>query len=225
MKAITLKRGREKSLLRRHPWIFSGAIARVEGHPRPGETVDILAAEGALLARGAYSPESQITVRVWTFDPQEEVSPELFESRFARSIETRRTLLAEEEPFGVRLVNAESDGLPGIVVDRYGDFLVVQLLTAGAEYWKGAVVEGLSRLVPGASIYERSDVDVRAKEGLAKFAGVLAGRANGPTPMLRIACWRPTGCARSGPTVRRFSSTRPRNSARCSKWRKTRCGP
>ena len=175
MKTIVLKRGREKSLMRRHPWIFSGAIARVEGKPRQGETVDILAAEGAVLARGSYSPASQITVRVWTFDPQEEVTPEFFHGRLERAIHSRRALLADEGPHGVRLVNAESDGLPGIIVDLYADFIVGQFLTAGAEYWKGAVVEALSRLASVSGIYERSDADVREKEDLPKLAGVLAG--------------------------------------------------
>jgi 23S rRNA (cytosine1962-C5)-methyltransferase len=175
MKAVVLKRGREKSLMRKHPWIFSGAIARIEGNPRAGETVDILTAEGALLARGAYSPRSQMTVRVWTFDPQEEISSEFFADRLARAVESRAALLAGEGPHGVRLVNAESDALPGIIVDRYGEYLVVQLLTTGAEYWKAAIVEALSRLEGVSGVYERSDADVREKEGLPKLAGVLSG--------------------------------------------------
>ena len=176
MKAILLKRGREKSVLRRHPWIFSGAIAKIEGHPKLGETVDVLASEGALLARGAYSPHSQITVRIWTFDPREDVSNEFFDGRLRQAIEARRSLMPGDGPVGVRLVNAESDGLPGIIADRYGDFLVVQFLSAGAEYWKGAVVETLMRLMSVSGVYERSDVDVREKEGLSKLAGTLAGR-------------------------------------------------
>jgi 23S rRNA (cytosine1962-C5)-methyltransferase len=176
MKAIILKRGREKSILRKHPWIFSGAIAKVEGHPKFGETVDVLAAEGALLARGAYSPQSQITVRIWTFDPREDVSAELFANRLARAIEARRSLLSMDGPVGLRLVNAESDCLPGIIIDRYGEFLVVQFLSAGAEYWKSVVTETLVRLLPSSGLYERSDVDVREKEGLPKLAGVLAGQ-------------------------------------------------
>ena len=176
MKTVVLKRGREKSLMRKHPWVFSGAIARVEGKPRQGETVDILAAEGAVLARGSYSPASQITVRVWTFDPQEDVSPEFFHGRLERAIDSRRAFVADEGPHGVRLVNAESDALPGIIVDRYADFIAVQFLTAGAEYWKGVVVGALSRLMGISGIYERSDADVREKEDLPKLAGVLAGR-------------------------------------------------
>ncbi|MCX5752420.1 MAG: class I SAM-dependent methyltransferase [Candidatus Krumholzibacteria bacterium] len=175
MKAIILKRGREKSLMRRHPWIFSGAIAGIEGHPRAGETVDILAAEGAILGRGAYSPRSQMTVRVWSFDPQEEITSAFFADRLSRAAEARGALAAGEGPPGVRLVNAESDGLPGIIVDRYGEYLVAQFLTTGAEYWKATVVEELVRLDGISGVYERSDADVREKEGLPKLAGVLAG--------------------------------------------------
>ncbi len=175
MKTVILKRGREKSLLRRHPWIFSGAIARVEENPRAGETVDVITADGALIARGAYSPHSQMTVRVWTFDPQEEITPEFFAGRIARAAEARRALMAIDGPPGARLVNAESDGLPGIIVDRYGEFLVAQFLTTGAEYWKAAVAEALSRFDGVLGVYERSDADVREKEGLSKIAGVLAG--------------------------------------------------
>jgi 23S rRNA (cytosine1962-C5)-methyltransferase len=200
MKAIHLKPGREKSVLRKHPWIFSGAIASVEGRPKPGETVDILDASGARLGRGAYSPESQITVRAWTFDPEEEISPEFFRGRFERALGSRgltagekgralersrsvewsrggeATWAVEETRAAGRLVNAESDGLPGIIVDRYSEFLVVQLLTAGAEYWKGAIIDQLSRLIPATGVYERSDVDVREKEGLPLFAGTLSGQ-------------------------------------------------
>jgi 23S rRNA (cytosine1962-C5)-methyltransferase len=175
MKTVILKRGREKSMMRRHPWIFSGAIARIEGNPHAGETVDILTADGALLARGAYSPHSQMTVRVWTFDPQEEITPDFFAARIARAAASRSALMAGEGPPAVRLVNAESDALPGIIVDRYGDFLIAQFLTTGAEYWKAAIAETLSRFDGVSGVYERSDVDVREKEGLPKIAGVLAG--------------------------------------------------
>jgi 23S rRNA (cytosine1962-C5)-methyltransferase len=187
MPNVILKPGREKSLQRRHPWIFSGAIAGIEGNPGVGETVEVDAADGTRLALGAYSPHSQIAVRIWTFDPTESISPPFFRARLTRAFAAREVSLhasSRSIPVGrptphaltaYRLVNAESDGLPGLIVDRYGDFLVCQFLSAGAEYWKREIVALLADLLPYAGIYERSDVDVREKEGLAPATGVLAG--------------------------------------------------
>ncbi len=177
MAAISLKAGREQSLRRRHPWIFSGAIQNIDGDPRPGETVLIRAPDGAFLAQGAYSPQSQIAVRVWTFDPDETVDPHFFRARLQRARAARTFLPSSpQSPLSaLRLVNAESDGLPGLIVDRYGEFLVCQFLSAGAEYWKREIVTLLTEFYPSVGIYERSDVDVRAKEGLPPTTGVLAG--------------------------------------------------
>jgi len=185
MKSIILKQGREKSVLRRHPWIFSGAIERVEGSPQSGETVEILGADGVFRGRGSYSPLSQITVRVWTFDAEEKVTPDFFRVRMERAFAARGPLAEMEAPTAARLCNAESDGLPGIIIDRYARYLVVQFLTAGAEYWKDAIVAELGRLAPAAGIYERSDVSVREKEGLPKRTGVLAGSE--PPDLVEIA--------------------------------------
>jgi 23S rRNA (cytosine1962-C5)-methyltransferase len=176
MASVILKAQREKSLLRRHPWIFSGAIAKIHGSPQSGETVDILSSDGKWFGRGAYSPSSQITVRVWTFNREEEVSPALFRSRLQRVVESRLFLLKKYDTDACRLVNSESDGIPGLIVDRYGDFLVCQFLAAGAENWKQTIVDQLTELVPQAGIYERSDVTVREKEGLPEHTGVLYGQ-------------------------------------------------
>ncbi len=190
MPAVILKSGREKSLQRRHPWVFSGAIASVDGDAGAGETVEVRAADGTPLALGAYSPHSQITVRVWTFDPTESITPHFFRDRLTRALRARSALGSDVHSTGpedfppatfhlpltaYRLVNAESDGLPGLVVDRYGEYLVCQFLSAGAEYWKREIVTLLADLLPSAGIYERSDVDVREKEGLPSATGVLAG--------------------------------------------------
>jgi len=175
MPSVILKPGREKSVQRRHPWIFSGAIARVEGDPQPGETVVVRAADGTPLASGAYSPQSQIIVRVWTFDPTEPVDPAFFRSRLERAIALRHSSFVIRHSNAYRLVNAESDGLPGLIVDRYGDYLVCQFLTVGAEFWKREIVTLLADLHPYTGIYERSDVEVREKEGLALATGALAG--------------------------------------------------
>ncbi len=178
---VILARGREKSLLRRHPWVFSGAIARVDGAlgaaEAVGSTVDVLSSDGSFLARGAFSPGSQIRVRVWTFDPEQEVDEGFFRGRLERALAAREAVPAAAEPAGRRLVYAESDGLPGLVVDRYGDHLVAQFLTAGAERWKAEIVRALGELLPAAGLFERSDADARGKEALDPAVGVLAGEA------------------------------------------------
>jgi 23S rRNA (cytosine1962-C5)-methyltransferase len=175
MSTVILAAGRERSLARRHPWIFTGAIAQVKGAPGPGDTVDVRAAGGAWLARGTYSPRSQIAVRVWSFDPDRPIDASLVRERIAAAIARRRALLDLTSITCHRLVHAESDGLPGVVVDRYGDWLVCQLSTAGAERWKAEITAALVELWPCAGIFERSDIDVRKKEGLAPVTGVLAG--------------------------------------------------
>jgi len=175
MTAIILKPGREKSLLRRHPWIFSGAIASVSGKPQAGETVEVKSANNGLLGLGAWSPDSQIRVRMWSFESQDIIDSEFFHARLERAIEARERLHLDAITNAYRLVNAESDGLPGIVIDRYEEFLVCQFLTTGAEFWKRDIVEQLTQLLPSRGIYERSDVDVRQKEGLQPVSGVLTG--------------------------------------------------
>jgi len=184
MASLTLKPGREKSLLRHHPWIFSGAIDRLDGNPASGETVELFAADGLFLARAAYSPSSQIRARVWTFDPSEAVDEHLFRHRLKRTLAARMQLSspASNDPrlstSAYRLVNAESDGLPGLIVDRYADILVLQSLTAGTEYWKETIADLLLELTGLTTIYERSDADVRQLEGLPPKSGVLRNSAN-----------------------------------------------
>lgn len=173
---IWLKQGREKSLRRRHPWLFSGAIERIDGAPEPGATVDVVAGSGEFLARAAYSPASQIRARVWTFDAQQRVDAAFFRGRIERAIASRRRLGMLEAGAACRLVFSESDGLPGLIVDRYGEFLVCQLLSAGAEAWRATIVEVLAELCAPRGIYERSEGGGRNKEGLASRRGTLAGQ-------------------------------------------------
>jgi len=182
MGTLTLKPGRERSLLRRHPWVFSGAVARVEGAPGAGDTVEIRAADGQWMARGAFSPSSQIRARVWSFRGEEEIGPAFFNSRAREAFLRRGGLLEGGRVDALRLVHSENDGLPGVVVDRYGSFLVLQLLSVGAEAFRDTLVPALEKaweaLVPGAplhGIFERSDPDVRTKEGLEARVGLLAG--------------------------------------------------
>ncbi len=176
MHRLILKPGREKSLKRRHPWIFSGAIAKVEGKPQPGDTVEVHSADGAFLADAAYSPESQIRARVWSWTAGD-IDAAFFARRIARAA-AARSASADDS---VRLVHGESDGLPGVVADRYGNTVVLQLLSAGAERWRGAIVDALAALPGIARVIERSDADVRALEGLPPQSGLLRGEpAAGP---------------------------------------------
>ena len=172
---IYLQKERERSLLRRHPWVFSKAIENVKGKVAPGAPVEIFSNDGRWLARGAWSPESQIRVRVWTFTRSEQIDTDFFVRRLSAAQQGRQELIAEQGLSAYRLVAAESDGLPGIIIDRYNNFLVCQLLSAGAEYHKQQLFDALKELFPECSLYERSDVAVRKKEGLAERHGVVYG--------------------------------------------------
>ncbi len=174
MPTILLKPGREKSLLRRHPWVFSGAIQRVDEEIASGGTVDILASNGEFLARGFYSPLSQIRARAWTFE-DEPVNEEFFRARIRRALELRRTWNLSAHTDAVRLIHAESDGIPGLIVDRYAHVLVMQCLTAGVETWRETLADLLVQETGLSQIFERSDADVRELEGLPVRVGVMRG--------------------------------------------------
>lgn len=173
MSEIVLKPGRERSLLRRHPWIFSGAVLAVRGAPKIGETVDVLSSSGDFIARAAYNPNSNIACRVWTWNPSEAIDYHFFERRLNHAIELRRELSGLDSTNAFRLVHAESDGLPGLILDKYGDVSVIQFLAAGAEFWKADLIDLIGRLTGSSGIYERSDVDVRQLEGLPLVSGNL----------------------------------------------------
>ena len=172
---IVVKKGRGKSLRRRHPWLFSGAIYSMEGSPEPGDTVDVVSSDGFFLGRGSYSPRSQIRVRIWTFDADREISSVFLRDRVFEAVQLRRSLNLLGQREACRLVYGESDGLPGLIVDRYAEYLVCQFLTRGAVKWKSEIISALHEILPAAGIYERSDPDVRAKEGMTPFRGVLSG--------------------------------------------------
>lgn len=175
MPIIHLKAGRDRSVRRRHPWIFSGAVASVEGDPHPGETVEVLSDGGEWLARAAISPSSQIRARIWTWDQADEVGPDLLGRRWRAALGARRAWVAEGEVTAFREIYAESDGLPGVIVDRYGPYRVIQLLTAGAEAWRGELCERAAADPGILGVYERSDADVRELEGLAPRSGAVSG--------------------------------------------------
>jgi 23S rRNA (cytosine1962-C5)-methyltransferase len=178
MNSLLLRKGREKSLRRRHPWIFSGAVEKVQGKPGAGDTVKVLDAAKNLLAQAAYSPKSQIRARVWTFDPKEEVDAAFFRNRIQRALVLREALPAAKHANALRLIHGESDGLPGLVVDRYADVLVVQFLAAGVERWRDPILDLLNEISGCEAIFERSDAEVRKLEGLEARVGFVRGNRN-----------------------------------------------
>jgi 23S rRNA (cytosine1962-C5)-methyltransferase len=178
MTDVFLKHGKEKSLARRHPWVFSGAVDKVTGDPAAGATVRVRAHDGAFLAQAAYSPKSQIRARVWTFNADEKVDADFFAARIAQAVRRRP---GHSPGTGMRLVHGESDALPGLIVDRYADTLVAQFLSTGAERWRDAIAAALLDSTGLTRLYERSDADVRQLEGLPPRSGPMRGEApSGP---------------------------------------------
>ena len=171
MKTIRLRDGKEKSLLRHHPWIFESAIAKGGGDK--GETVRVESATGQFLCWAAFSPESKIRARAWSFDEKQRIDASFFVAAVARSVGARSRFDIQSD--GVRLVHGESDGLPGLIVDRYGDTLVAQFTSAGVERWKDVIADALLAATGLSRLYERSDATSRGLEGLPEATGWLRG--------------------------------------------------
>ena len=177
MKTIRLRDGKERSVLRRHPWVFQGSIAKGGGDA--GETVRVEAHDGRFLAWAAFSPSSQIRARAWSFDEAERIDEAFFERRLRAAIALRGRLAIASD--GVRLVHGEADGLPGLIVDRYGDVLSAQFLSAGTERWREVIAQQLCALTGVQQVYERSDSGVRGLEGLEPRTGWMRGEADATT--------------------------------------------
>ncbi len=177
MKTLRLKDGKERSLLRRHPWIFDSAIAR--GGADPGETVRVESQAGEFLAWAAFSPASKIRARAWSFDQAQRVDAAFLAARCVAAIRARKRFDIQSN--AMRLVHGESDGLPGLILDRYGDTLAAQFLSAGAERWKAVLADALLAETGLTRLYERSDTNSRSLEGLAEAKGWLRG--DGPTEL------------------------------------------
>ena len=175
MGTVILKRGREKAVLNRHPWVFSGAIAQIEGRSEDGDVVEVLDHQRQFLAKGYLNRRSQITVRLLSWSVAQAIDDAFWQGRIEAAVHARDTLLQEHHTDACRLIHAESDRLPGLVVDRYGSFLVLQALTLGIERRKAELVQILAARLKPTGIYERSDVDVRTKEGLEPCQGPLWG--------------------------------------------------
>ena len=174
MKSIRLREGKERSLLRRHPWVFQGSVAK--GGADPGETVRVEANDGRFLAWGSFSPTSMIRVRAWSFDEAERIDAAFFERRITTAIALRVRLPIASD--GMRLIHGEADGLPGLIVDRYADILSAQFLSAGSERWKATIADALLAATGCTRLYERSDSGVRGLEGLAPVKGWLRGEGS-----------------------------------------------
>ncbi len=192
MNTVTLKPSKERSLLRRHPWVYANAIDRVEGKPALGATVIVRTHDGRFLARAAYSPHSQIRLRVWSFDEAEPIDHAFFKRRVQHAAAHRQAFVRDTG--AVRLIFGEADGLPGLIVDHYVEDkdgasgrgqLVCQFMAAGVEAWKEAIVAALVGTTGCPNVYERSDVSIREKEGLEQTTGVLAGDAPPETLIAR----------------------------------------
>jgi len=177
MAQLILLPGKERSAFKHHPWLFAGSVGRLEGRARPGDTVEVLADNLRPLGRAAYSPKSQIRARFWTFDAEEPIDDAFFKRRIAAAVALRQALPELRGQQGLRLIHAESDGLPGVIADQYGDTVVIQLTSAGADKWRNAIVAGLVKATGCARVYERSDSDVRGLEGLGPTTGWLHGEA------------------------------------------------
>lgn len=175
MSAIILKKSADSFIKRKHPWIFSGAIEKVEGNPSNGETILILKSDKTPIGLGSFSSTSQIRVRFWSFNPEEKVDIDFFKRKISLAFSLRENIINTFNTNAYRIINAESDGLPGLIVDRYSDFLVCQFLSAGAEFNKDTIVEILNTTHKPTGIFERSDVEVRTKEGLQPVKGLLKG--------------------------------------------------
>ncbi len=180
MKAIRLRAGKERSLLRRHPWIFESAIEK--GSADSGETVRVDAHDGSFLAWAAFSPASKIRARVWSFDQAQRIDDSFFIAACASAVRARERFDINSD--AMRLVHGESDGLPGLIVDRYGDTLVAQFLASGAERWKGVLADALLAATGLSKLYERSDASGRAREALPQVAGWLRGQPASPLDLV-----------------------------------------
>ena len=187
MKTITLRDGKERSLQRRHPWVFQASIAG--GKADPGETVRVEGHDGKFLAWASYSPSSMIRLRAWSFIEAERIDAPFFERRIAQALANRARLPIASD--GLRLIHGEADGLPGLIVDRYGDTLSAQFLSVGVERWKATLADLLLKATGASRLYERSDSGVRALEGLEPTSGWLRG--DGPTEVtIREHDWQLT---------------------------------
>ncbi|GAA0286624.1 class I SAM-dependent methyltransferase [Psychrosphaera haliotis] len=175
MPAIIIRNERVKAVTRKHPWIFSKGVKKVVDNPKLGETIDIKDEDGNWLATGSYSPHSQIRARIWSFNEGDTIDHDFFVARIERAKAIRADIIEKGQLTGYRLLAAENDGLPGVTVDVFDTTIVIQLVSAGAEFQRDNIISALKQVFPDFTIYERSDADVRGKEGIKKTRGLIHG--------------------------------------------------
>lgn len=210
MKVIRLREGKERSLLRKHPWVFQGSVEK--GKADPGETVRVESHSGQFLAWAAFSPNSMIRVRAWSFDEAERIDADFFRRRVEAAVAMRARLGLRSN--GVRLIHGEADGLPGLIVDRYEDILSVQFLSAGTERWKQQIADALLAATGCTRLFERSDSAVRQMEGLEPIKGWLRGEGS-TTVTLREHDIRSPSMSRQA--TRPATTSTSARTARCSR--------
>lgn len=181
---VILKQGREKSIVNRHPWIFSGAIARVEGNPANGDVVDVWNSKARFVGRGIYNDKSQIQVRLLTWNPNDAIDEDFWRRRLRRAYAGRQALIESPDTDAFRLAYSEADGVPGLIVDQYGTWLVVQFLSMASERYRQTILDALVDLVAPQGIYDRSEGETREKEGLVSVTGPVWGEV--PPDMIEI---------------------------------------
>lgn len=184
MSSVFLKKSADSFIKRKHPWIFSGAIEKVEGNPANGETIQIFSSNKTMVGIGSYSPSSQIRVRVWSFNPEEKIDKDFFRKKFLAASQFRKRIVDTSQTNAYRIINSENDGLPGLIVDRYADYLICQFLSSGSDFHKKIITETLDEVFNPIGIYERSDVEIRIKEGLEPTKGTLSGKE--PDDLIQI---------------------------------------
>ncbi len=175
MITLTIKKNRIGPVLGRHPWIFSQALANIPDGIPPGKPVKLVSETGEFLASGYFSSYSQIAVRIWSYEKDETVNGPFFTRRIERAWHIRRQYVENPSTNAYRLINGENDLLPGLIVDKYADYLVVQFHTRGIESWKTEIIDALETTLRPKGIYERSDMPVRKQENLGSVQGVLYG--------------------------------------------------
>lgn len=176
MTTLIVHRQRIGPVLGRHPWVFSGALKNIPDGLESGTPVRLVNEEGGFLAQGYFNSYSQIAVRLWSWDENETVDEKFFEKKISDAYVLRKQLVASKKTDSYRLVHSENDLLPGLIVDKYGEYLVLQFHTTGIEFWKEAIVKALKKVLEPTGIYERSDVRTRGIEGAEKKAGLLFGK-------------------------------------------------